>query len=163
MSSAPPLTDPLTEATLKTPGTGAEDLARAYLDYISAYWRGDAGASTFGERLAAFWGAGLPTEPMRNADAFSPHGAGGRGIRWYECGAEICGYTPGCATGYRIPMTCIAELACADGISPGQAVAAPIDRVQVSRPGGTATFGISDQAALVRVLVKHPAAMGAVA
>lgn len=163
MVCAPPITDYRTEATSTISGSGAGVLARAYLAYISGYWRGDASVATFGARLAAFSSAGLPAEPSRQPDAFSPHGAGGRGIRWYACGDEVCGYTPGCATGYRVPMTCIAELAQAVGISPGQTAATPGESVRERRMGGTVTPGSSAQVALVQVLVQHPAAMGAVA
>lgn len=92
-------------------GTGsAGALARAYLDYVSAYWRGDAPASQMGDQLATFFGADMPVEPVRQADAFSPHGARGHGIRWYECGDAVVGYVPGATSGYRIPQACVAEL-----------------------------------------------------
>lgn len=163
MSCAPQLTDPLPNVTSRVQGPGAEALARAYLEYMSGYWRGDDGASTFGERLAAFCGTGLPSEPMRDADAFSPHGAGGHGIRWYECDDEICGYIPGCATGYRIPATCVAELARTVGIGAGQSAPEAADTAPARRKDEAATPGLADRLTLVHVLADHPTAMGAVA
>jgi hypothetical protein len=78
----------------------ARDLARAYDEYVSAVWRGDVEVAPFRAWLAAHWvtrpGA-LPAEPPA---AVSPCGGGGRGIRWYETPAGVCGYVPGASGCY---------------------------------------------------------------
>lgn len=115
MFTAPQFAHTPPVATQRSSATGsAGALARAYLEYVSAYWRGDAPASQMGDQLATFFGADMPPEPMRPADAFSPHGARGRGIRWYECDDAVLGYVPGATSGYRIPQACVADLCSAD-------------------------------------------------
>jgi hypothetical protein len=101
-------------------------LARAYCEYISAYWRGDAGAAQLGNQLVAFFSAEMPAEPMRPADAFSPHGARGHGIRWYERGDAVLGYVPGATSGYRIPRACVVPFcSAASRVGPGGSL--PLD------------------------------------
>lgn len=88
---------------VRPPENGAEDLARAYLRYVSGCWCGNPEAERFGERLSTFFRGELPSEPVRSPDAVSPHGGGGRGIRWYQCGNEVRGYLPGVCGGYQVP------------------------------------------------------------
>src|SRR5262245_59808584 len=85
------------------PDTGREarDLALACLRYESACWRGDS-AREFATRLGSYWKSELPPCPSTEPDAFSPHGAGGRGISWFERGGEVFGYITGRVCGYRI-------------------------------------------------------------
>jgi hypothetical protein len=92
------------------PGRGARDLAQACLRYESACWRGDS-AREFATRLGSYWRPELPPIPTTEPDAYSPHGAGGRGISWFEKGDEVLGYIPGRRCGYRIPVLAITELA----------------------------------------------------
>src|SRR5215204_4911560 len=65
-------------------GTAAHALARAYLQYASACWRGESLTSVFASRLGAFWRPELPSAPVAAPDAVSPHGGGGRGIGWRQ-------------------------------------------------------------------------------
>src|SRR5689334_8169273 len=82
----------------------AEALADAYLDYLSALWRGEPRVGGFARRLERFWDPTLaPTDGALLA--FSPHGAGGRGIEWRSSGEEILGCIPGHSGGYRIPRS----------------------------------------------------------
>ncbi len=53
----------------------------------------------------------MPPTPTTEPDACSPHGAGGRGISWFEKGGEVLGYIPGRRCGYRIPVKAITGLA----------------------------------------------------
>jgi hypothetical protein len=110
MLPARQIASPLQDAALAGSAPGAEALAHAYLDYVCECWCGDNGATQFEKRLATFLDPDLPPEPADPADAYSPHGAGGAGIQWFECGDEILGYVPGSAVGYRIPVHRIAEL-----------------------------------------------------
>jgi hypothetical protein len=88
----------------------AEALADAYLDYLSALWRGEPHAATFARRLERFWDPALE-EADGTLLAFSPHGAGGRGIEWRSSGDEIWGVIPGRSGGYRIPRSLADTLA----------------------------------------------------
>ena len=160
MLTAPQFAHTSPAVTQQSSATGsASDLARAYLDYISAYWRGDAGALQMRDRLAAFFSADMPMEPMRPADAFSPHGARGHGIRWYECGDTVLGYVPGTTSGYRIPLECVAGLCSAvSGFEHRGAM--PLD----SRPGQRETSGLPVLVSVTRVVLPHsPSALDAVA
>jgi hypothetical protein len=105
----------------------AEALADAYLEYLSALWRGEPQAGTFARRLERFWDPALE-ETDGTLLAFSPHGAGGRGIEWRSAGDEIWGCIPGYSGGYRIPRSLADTLANADN----DAVVA----VSVRCPGG---------------------------
>lgn len=163
MSRASQLTNALVEATPRCSARGAEALARAYLVDISRYWRGDADTTKFGALLAGWGGVGLPAAPARPPDAYSPHGAGGRGIRWYACGAEVVGYIPGSMIGYRIPQTCIPGLLRAVGIDVEPAAAVAAGRAAQRRPAGVATYGKREQAAPHEVVTAPPAGMEAVA
>src|SRR5690348_6237592 len=91
--------------------SAAQELAGGYLGYASALWRGEPGAVAFGAWLVRFWCPILPPPPARPPEAVSPHGAGGRGIRWYAGSGEVLGYTPGAASGYRIPLDAIPRIA----------------------------------------------------
>lgn len=91
----------------------AEALADAYLDDLSALWRGEPHAGTFARRLERFWDPAL-NEADGTLLAFSPHGAGGRGIEWRSSGDEIWGVIPGRSGGYRIPRSLADTLANAD-------------------------------------------------
>lgn len=162
MLHAPQLAFPLADANKQSQARGAEILAQAYLDYMSGCWRGD-DATKFGERIIPFVGTDLPPEPWRPADAYSPHGAGGRGIRWYERGDEVLGYTHGCATGYRIPITCIPELVSAGGIDVVSTSVNAGDGIQPCRKNDAAILGIPRLPARTRMIFKSPAAIGAVA
>jgi hypothetical protein len=88
----------------------AEALADAYLDYLSALWRGEPQASGFARRLERFWDPGLAASGGTLL-AYSPHGAGGRGIEWRSSGDEIWGCIPGRSGGYRIPRSLADTLA----------------------------------------------------
>jgi hypothetical protein len=85
-------------------GAAARDLARSYFRYVSAVWRGDQRAAMFAAWLDQFWTDGLPPAPGTMPNAFSPHGAGGHGICWFETADEVLGYVPGGAVGYRVPI-----------------------------------------------------------
>jgi hypothetical protein len=88
----------------------ALELALGYLRYASADWRGDPAAPIFGVRLGAYWRPELPQAPPTTPDAISPHGAAGRGIRWYQCGDEVIGYVPGTHCGFEVPAAAIHRL-----------------------------------------------------
>ena len=74
---------------------------------VSAHWRGQPGLQVLEWSLARFWSPELPPVPPTLLDAMSPHGAGGRGIRWYAAGKDVLGYVPGVRGGYRIPTSAI--------------------------------------------------------
>ena len=104
------LQEPTTTVTLRllpspsaTGGHAAQALARDYLRYASALWSGDAGGRAFGSWLDQFRCDQMPPAPLGAPDAVSPHGGGGRGIRWYETPTADLGYVPGTDTGYRVP------------------------------------------------------------
>jgi hypothetical protein len=85
-------------------------MALGYLHYACASWRGEPIAPTFATRLGAYWQPELTGEPAGAPDAFSPHGAGGRGIAWYHRGDEVFGYVHGAAGGFRVPDAAIPRL-----------------------------------------------------
>lgn len=91
-------------------GRDARALASGVLRHAEACWRGDAGARHFTTRLGAYWSTQLPPRPRRTCDAFSPHGAGGRGIHWYQTDGAVIGYIPGCTAGYHVPREAVARL-----------------------------------------------------
>lgn len=84
----------------------AHDLSLAYVQAVSAYWRGDDTdfLPTFDAWLARFW-VDSPTEPATDPQAHCPHGAAGRGIRWYERGSLLHGFVPGKRGCFRVPRT----------------------------------------------------------
>jgi hypothetical protein len=92
-------------------GEAARALALGFLRYASACWRGEEAARHFATRLGAYWRPQMPPMPTTPADDFSPHGAGGRGIAWYQTGDEVRGYIPGRGCGYRVPVDAIQRLA----------------------------------------------------
>jgi hypothetical protein len=85
-------------------GKTARALADRYLRSISASWCGEPGGQAFERALARCWSPELPPVPKRSPDAVSPHGAGGRGISWYEVGRDVLGYVPMVRGGYRVPI-----------------------------------------------------------
>ena len=96
VATAPrPTTAPVAAPQRATAGSAARELALGYLRYASACWRGDARAAAFPLRLGAYWCAELPPVPATAPDAFSPHGAGGRGIQWYQAEDDVLGYVSG--------------------------------------------------------------------
>jgi hypothetical protein len=99
-------------AAPRPPATGKDAcaLAHSYLRWASACWRSDRLAPAFATRLGAYWRPALPPMPAGRPDAISPHGAGGRGIRWYHTDNEILGYIPGAAGGYQVPVAAIPQL-----------------------------------------------------
>lgn len=84
-------------------GQGARMLAARYLGCVSALWRGDPDGHAFGVWLSPFWRTVLPAAPSRSPDAVSPHGAGGRGLFWFETPDAALGYVPGTRCGYEVP------------------------------------------------------------
>ena len=97
-------------------GEAARMLADGFLQYASACWRGDQAARRFATRLGAYWRPQLPPRPITPPNACSPHGAGGRGIDWYEISGEVLGYIPGRRAGYGVPVEAVARLqACLPG------------------------------------------------
>lgn len=84
--------------------TTAQHLARRYDDAVSRYWRGEPTSLRALETwLAACW-SDTPAQPTGSPTAFSPHAAGGRGIRWYEGTGGLVGVVPGRSGGYRVPV-----------------------------------------------------------
>ncbi|MFN8665318.1 MAG: hypothetical protein U0075_25785 [Thermomicrobiales bacterium] len=161
MVGAPQFTSSLAEATRQCSAGSAAALARAYLDYVSGVWLGEADATSFGERLATCWGFDLPPEPARAADAFSPHGGGGRGIRWYECGHDVLGYIPDCTSGYRIPLTRIAEFSPSARGNPQHPAGMIANRVQPGRTDEGETPRHPALVAAAHSLPERPTVMGA--
>lgn len=88
----------------------AVDLAETYQRYVSASWRGDAVAAVFGTRLSGYWQQALPPRPAAAPDAVSVHGAGGRGIAWYQRQGQVFGYLPEAAGGLAIPIADVPRL-----------------------------------------------------
>lgn len=91
----------------------AHDIANAYAEAVSAYWRsGDDGdLRQLSSWINQFWSVHL-YEPSDTLAAVTPHVAGERGIHWYEAGATIVGYVSGRQGCYRIPraLTLLAEI-----------------------------------------------------
>jgi hypothetical protein len=115
----------------------ARTLALAFLRYISACWRGEAGASKFATRLGAYWRGELPVLPRRAPDAFSPHGAAGRGIAWYVTADAVLGYVPGRDSGYRVPIGAVPGLAECVAAGPAERPRAPTEALwAAARRGG---------------------------
>lgn len=90
--------------------SAASELATGFLRYASACWRGDRSATVFPLRLNAYWRPALPLAPVAVPDAVSPHGAAGRGIRWYQTGQDVLGYIPGQDGGFRVPVAAVSHL-----------------------------------------------------
>ena len=91
-------------------GKDARALALGYLRWASACWRGNGLTPVSTTRLGAYWRLALPPMPAGEADAVSPHGAGGRGIHWYQTGGEVFGYVLGAGGGYQVPVAAIPQL-----------------------------------------------------
>ena len=81
--------------------SGAASLAHVYAAAISAYWRGGDDGQFFAW-LAGCRRAGV-APPDRSPTAVSPHGAGGRGITWFDVPGAVVGVVPGVSWGYRVP------------------------------------------------------------
>lgn len=111
-------------------GAAAQTLALAFLRYASACWRGEEGAARFATRLSAYWRTDLPPMPVAAPDAFSPHGAGGRGIAWYETADAVLGYIPGRRRGYRVPLDAVPGLARRVPAGPGARPGSHVDALQ---------------------------------
>ena len=73
----------------------ADDLSDLYDSYTSALWRGDAASLSLEQWLHRHWSNQTPRLPAVTPAAVSPHGAGGRGIHWYESSSVILGLIPG--------------------------------------------------------------------
>jgi hypothetical protein len=99
------------EKTMPATGAVARELAAGFLRYASSCWRGDRCAAAFPLRLSAYWRPAMPPAPAAAPTAVSPHGAAGRGIRWYETGQEVLGYVPGLPGGYQVPAPAVPGLA----------------------------------------------------
>jgi len=97
------------QVLLNANGSSARAMALAFLSFESAYWRGEA-TSAFATRLGSYWQPDLPPMPAAVPDAFSPHGASGRGISWYEMHGVVFGYSGGARRGYCIPVVAIPGL-----------------------------------------------------
>jgi hypothetical protein len=78
----------------------ARDLEKVYATYTSASWRGDPHGQVLETWLRVHWVEGRSERPDTDPAAVSPHGAGGRGIFWYEGSAAIFGFVPGKAGCY---------------------------------------------------------------
>lgn len=86
-------------------------IAQCYDGAIAAFWQGDGAAlRAIGDWLASAWGDG-PPEPIAPPVATSVCGAGGRGIRWHDAGADVLGYVPGLVGCYRLPVAAIGRWA----------------------------------------------------
>jgi hypothetical protein len=94
----------LTPEMLPASGSAARILARCYLRYVSALWRGDESAAAFAGWLDTFWQAEMPSASEAVPAAISPHGGAGHGICWFETRDEILGYVGGATGGYRLPL-----------------------------------------------------------
>jgi hypothetical protein len=82
----------------------AVDVARTYDRAIEALWRGDpASLRSLNQWLSAFRIESCP-DASGKVIAFSPHAAGGRGIRWSESSTVIYGEIPGQTSCYQIPI-----------------------------------------------------------
>ena len=90
-----------------TKGAAACALANGYMTSMSAYWRGEPHPLEFGQWLSRYWDSTLYPGVFGPADATSPHGGGGRGIRWYETSGAVVGLIPGRRGGYSIPLDAI--------------------------------------------------------
>lgn len=84
-------------------GGAAQAIAHGYLRYAVALWSGEAIGRSFGAWLDRFRCTEMPPVPPGSPDAVSPHGAGGRGIRWYETSTAVLGYIPGGGFGFLVP------------------------------------------------------------
>ncbi len=83
------------------------DLARAYDQYVSALWRGDADVASFRAWLGAHWHDGPAPQPAASPIAISPCGGGGRGICWYETATTILGCVPDAGGYYAVPINAV--------------------------------------------------------
>lgn len=94
----------------------AYDLAGAYNQAVSAYWRGesDTALSRLTAWLGEFW-TDTPAEFSGRPITVTPHAGGGGGIRWHEIGESIVGCVPGRRGCYRIPRN--TDLPTGDGIT----------------------------------------------
>jgi nitroimidazol reductase NimA-like FMN-containing flavoprotein (pyridoxamine 5'-phosphate oxidase superfamily) len=81
----------------------ARDLARACDRHFAACWRGEADWAAFGNWLDEYRCSEVIIPPGPPA-AVSPHGAGGRGLAWYDVPGAILGSAVGVDWGYRVPL-----------------------------------------------------------
>jgi hypothetical protein len=73
----------------------ARDLERVHATYTSASWRGDPAGQLLENWMRLHWVEETSKRPDSDPTAISPHGAGGRGIFWYEGSSTIYGFVPG--------------------------------------------------------------------
>lgn len=73
----------------------ADDLSYIYASYTSALWRGDPASLSLEQWFNRHWSEHAPSLSLSDPAAVSPHGAGGRGIHWYESTTVILGLVPG--------------------------------------------------------------------
>lgn len=104
-------------------------LARAYLDDVSAYWRGELDRCGFRARLARYWDPRLAPVGDVQVAAESPHGAGGRGLAWCAVDGEVWGCVVGARGGYRVPVAALPTLLPDAPTRPAPAGARPIRTV----------------------------------
>ncbi len=83
----------------------AEDLERVYARYTSSCWRGDPAGETLEHWFRVHWVEASPHQPDTDPAAVSPHGAGGRGILWYEGSSASLGFIPGRSGCYVVKRT----------------------------------------------------------
>ncbi len=103
----------VTVQSMSIVATGAKEAREwelASLRDESACWRGEP-AYEFAPRIGPSRRPELAPTPATTRDVYSPHGAGGRGIGWYQQNGEVVGYISGRRSGYRVPAATIAGLA----------------------------------------------------
>ncbi len=91
-------------ASAGSPGSTARALANWYLRATGNAWMGrNEDYQRLSYWLSAYWQQVLPARPGCCPSAVSLHGAGGRGITWYETPEMVSGYVNGIESGYLIP------------------------------------------------------------
>jgi hypothetical protein len=117
-------------------GKDACALALSYLRWASACWRGETLAPVFATRLETYWRSSLPPVPADRPDAVSPHGGGGRGIRWYHTDDAVLGYVPGAGGGYQVPVAAIPQLVRCTHTRPSMTQGSPAYESRMPQPQG---------------------------
>lgn len=107
-------------------------VAQLYDRAVVDLWKGDGDLMRrVADWLGATWNDG-PPEPATPPASVSPHGGGGRSIRWYDTETEVLGYVPGRTGCYRLP---IETIGCwAEGAPAPQPAPAPPPRLPAARP-----------------------------
>lgn len=102
----------------------ARDLERVYATYTSASWRGDPAGQLLETWMRLHWVEETSKRPDSDPAAVSPHGAGGRGIFWYEGSTTIFGFVPGTSGCYVFkrsePVPVVAPLRPAQATPPAR-------------------------------------------